>query len=101
MKRKKRFLLVIFCFLLILGWLTFFGEKGLFHLFRLKKELVRIQEENRKIEGENERLREEVKRLKSDPRAIEEIARRELGMVKEGEILYRFEVSPPVKERSP
>jgi cell division protein FtsB/cell division protein DivIC len=36
-------------------------------------------------------LREEVKRLQRDKRYIEEIARKELGMVKEGEIIYQFD----------
>ncbi len=97
MKRKKRFLIVILVFFLVLGVLSFFGEKGILHLLRLEKELARIKESNKKIEEENERLKEEVKRLKTDKRYIEEIARRELGMVKEGEIIYQFE--PPAEKK--
>ena len=77
--------------LLILGILTFFGEKGILHLLRLQKEFVRIKERNTKLEEENQKLKEEVKRLQTDKRYIEEIARRELGMVKEGEIIYQFD----------
>jgi cell division protein FtsB len=90
MKKKGLLLFFLFSFL-ILGYLTFFGEKGIFHLLRLQKELVRIQEANKKTEEENQKLREEVKRLQQDKRYIEEIARKELGMVKEGEILYLFD----------
>ena len=78
-------------FLLMFGVFAFFGEKGIFNLLRLQKEVVRIKEKNSKLEEENRQLKEEVKRLQSDKRYIEEIARKELGMVKEGEIIYRFE----------
>ena len=97
MKRKKRLLIVILVFLLILGLVSFFGEKGILHLLRLEKELVRIKESNKKMEEENEKLKEEVRRLKTDKRYIEEIARKELGMVKEGEIIYQFE--PPAEKK--
>jgi cell division protein FtsL len=96
---KKRPLLFILLFVfLVMGLLTFFGEKGILHLLRLKRELTRIQEENQRAEEENQRLREEVKRLQQEKRYIEEIARRELGMVKEGEVIYQFE-SPNDKKK--
>jgi cell division protein FtsL len=89
--RKKRVLLFILILLLLLGIFTFFGEKGIFNLLRAQKEVARIKEKNTKLEEENQKLREEVKRLKTDRRYIEEIARKELGMVKEGEIIYQFD----------
>jgi cell division protein FtsB/cell division protein DivIC len=98
--KKKRFLLLILIFLIILGSLTFFGEKGIYNLLRLRKEVARIKEKNSQLEGENQRLKEEIKRLQSDRRYIEEIARKELGMVKEGEIIYQFDPSPARKEHS-
>ncbi len=88
---KKRVLLFILIFLLILGIFTFFGEKGIFSLLSIQKEVARIKEKNVKLEEENQKLREEVKRLQTDKRYIEEIARKELGMVKEGEIIYQFD----------
>jgi cell division protein FtsL len=98
--RKKRLLLLIISVILILGFLTFFGDKGILHLLRLQKELVRIKEMNIKMEEENRRLREEVRRLQHEKRYIEEIARKELGMVKEGEIIYQFDLPTPEKEHS-
>jgi cell division protein FtsB len=89
--KKKRLLLLILISLLIFGILTCFGEKGIFQLFRLRKELVRVKGKNSNLSEENQKLKEEVKRLRSDKRYIEEIARKELGMVKEGEIIYQFE----------
>ena len=96
--RKRRILILILISLLILGSLTFFGEKGIFNLLLLRKEVVRIKEKNLRLEEENQKLKEEVKRLQSDKRYIEEIARKELGMVKEGEIIYRFDTPSKGKE---
>ena len=98
--RKKRIILFILFLFLILGFLTFFGDKEILHLLRLQKELVRIKEMNIKMEEENRRLREEVRRLQHEKRYIEEIARKELGMVKEGEIIYQFDLPTPEKEHS-
>ncbi len=98
--RKRRILILIIISLLIFGALTFFGEKGILHLLRLQKEVTRIKEKNLKLEEENQKLKEEVKRLRSDKRYIEEVARKELGMVKEGEIIYQFDTPPRGKETS-
>jgi len=89
--RKRRILLIILILFLILGLFTFFGDKGILHLIRLRKDLARIEETNHKMEEENRRLQEEVRRLQNEKSYIEEIARKELGMVKEGEIIYQFD----------
>jgi len=99
MKRKRIFLFIFFLFL-ILGILTFFGDKGILHLLRLQKELVRIKETNTQMEEENRNLRKEVRGLQYEKRYIEEIARKELGMVKEGEIIYQFDLPEDRKENS-
>jgi cell division protein FtsB len=95
--KKRRLLILILVILMILGSLTVFGEKGILQLLRLQKEFARIQAKNTELEEENQKLREEVKRLQTDKRYIEEIARKELGMVKEGEIIYQFD--SPKKEK--
>jgi cell division protein FtsL len=96
--KKKHILLLILIVLLILGIFTFFGEKGIFHLIGLQKELSRIKGINLKLDEENQNLREEINRLKNDKRYIEEIARKELGMVKENEIIYQFDTPSKEKE---
>jgi cell division protein FtsB len=98
LSKKPVFLLVLLLFL-ILGFFTFFGDKGILHLLRLQKELTRIKETNVRMEEENRRLREEVGRLQHEKRYIEEIARKELGMVKEGEVIYQFETPDTEKEK--
>lgn len=90
--KKKHFFLLALGFLLFFGIFAFFGDKGVLHLLRLKRELAGLKEGNLKMEEENRRLKEEVRRLQYDKQYIEEIARKELGLVKEGEIIYQFDL---------
>ena len=98
--KKRGILFLILVLLLILGLLTFLGDKGVLQLLRLQKELSRIKEANKGTEAENRKLREEVRRLQNEKRYIEEIARKELGMVKEDEIIYQFDPSRNDQEPS-
>ena len=98
--KKRHLLFLVLSFLFILGLFTFFGEKGILHLLHLQKELVRIKETNIKMNEENLKLKEEVRRLQQDKRYIEEIARKDLGMVKEGEVIYQFDLPETRKEPS-
>jgi len=43
---------------------------------------------------ENARFREEARRLREDPTAIEELARRELGLIRPGEKLFIIRDAP-------
>ncbi|MBI2487768.1 MAG: septum formation initiator family protein [Deltaproteobacteria bacterium] len=60
-------------------------------------EVMFLREENEKIEKKieelefaNKELEGKIKAIKSDKRYIEKIAREELGMIKEGDKVYRF-----------
>jgi cell division protein FtsB len=70
-----------------------FGDKGLFALRRAKRQHEEVASGLMQARRENARLREEVQRL-YEPSAVEEIARRELGLIKPGEILFIVKVAP-------
>jgi cell division protein FtsB len=74
---------------LMVAWLGF-GERGFIHLYRMDKERRAYAVKIQKLEQENQELLEEIHRLRSDRNYIEALGRKELGLVKEGEILYRF-----------
>lgn len=63
------------------------GEHGLAALWRARREYETVRDEVARLRAERERLREQVRRLREDPAAIEELARRELGLVRPGETL--------------
>lgn len=74
------------------------GDKGLLAMLHARKEYNQLAADIARARTENARLREEARRLREDPAAIEEIARRELGLIKPGEILFIVkDVAPPSK----
>ncbi|MFC1535463.1 septum formation initiator family protein [Thermodesulfobacteriota bacterium] len=74
---------------LIATWLTF-GERGFIHLYRMEKERQAYLEKIHKLEKANRELLEQIDRLRKDKEYIESVARRELGLVRENELIYRF-----------
>jgi cell division protein FtsB len=85
--RIGRFLFGIF---IIMVLLTIFGDRGLMDYRTLKEKEVALQEANECIVSENSELKREIGLLKGDVRYIEAVARRELGMVKQGDRVYQF-----------
>lgn len=77
---------------LMVAWLGF-GERGFVHLYQMERERASHLEKISELERENQELLEEIQRLRTDQAYIEATGRRELGLVKNEEILYRFEKS--------
>ncbi len=88
---KRFFLLAIGIVLTIIIIFTIVGEKGLVDVIRLKKEKERIVLKKKVLEAENMELSRRVELLKEDTSYIEEVARRELGMIGKDETLYIIE----------
>ena len=53
--------------------------------------IAELKSENLRIEQENIRLQKEIKQLKENLAYIEDIARKQLGLVKEDELVYQFQ----------
>ena len=75
------------------------GEKGLLETVKKRQEFQVLEQSIRRAKADNELLREEAKRLRSDPAAIEDLARRELGLIKPGEHLFILKDRPSTSER--
>ena len=89
----KRMKIVYICtaiLLITLMVLCFSGEKGFFDLKLLNQERESMIEKNRLLARENMKLFYEIQHLKNDPDYIEDVARRELGMVAGDEIILKF-----------
>lgn len=93
-------LYIVGAVLLILSLFTTFGERGLLHLWRLWGEQKKLDESNFLMQKENEILRERIHRLRHDDPYLEKIAREDLGLVRPGEIIYRFTSSESKKNRA-
>lgn len=66
------------------------GDGSLAQVRELKQQIVDQQGENEQLQERNRILEAEVMELKSGMETVEERARHELGMLKEGETLYQL-----------
>ncbi|HUV86543.1 MAG TPA: septum formation initiator family protein [bacterium] len=90
--RRRRFVFGVVAGLVLAALLAYvfvFSRHGYLRRYELASENERLQLELRELRDENARLREELSRL-DDPEAVEKLAREKLGLVKEGEQVYRF-----------
>ena len=72
-----------------------FGERGLLAILRARQDYDELSATIARQRAENARLREVARRLNDDPTAIEEIARRDLGLIKPGERVFIVKDVPP------
>lgn len=70
--------------------LRILDEQGLPRYRALKGELREVQTTNERLEREVRDLSRDVDALRNDALAIERIARDELGMIREGELVFQF-----------
>lgn len=74
---------------LILGFAVF-GDRGLLHLHKMTMQKTALATELAETESRNEELREQIVRLRGDRAYIERLARTELGMVRDDEVVFQF-----------
>lgn len=75
------------------------GDQGLVATMRARKQYNQLAANLAWLRSENAGLREEARRLREDPAAIEEVARRELGLMSQGETLFIIKDIPaPAKK---
>lgn len=82
----------LFLFLILLGlqYKLWFGEGNLLQQTKLEEQLVLQEKINDKLAARNLAVEADIAELKSGDQALEEQARFDLGMVKQGETYYQF-----------
>ena len=81
-------MVVLVAILVLLQIRLWFGEGSIAHKAELDKQLQEQQAKNQQLLERNKRIAEEVKSLKTNLGSIEEKARKDLGMIKQGETFY-------------
>jgi cell division protein FtsB len=90
-----RVLIVLLAILLVLSqYRLWFGNDSAQQAIALHQRIEEQQAENRRLAERNAALAAEVADLKSGMAAIEERARAELGMIRDGETFHQV-VAPP------
>lgn len=77
-----------------------FGERGVVRVYKAYLQKGELEETISELEQTNAELRREIDALRNDLKAIESIARRELGMVRPDELIYQFhsDEQPPLPD---
>ena len=88
-RKQSVFLSIAALALVCLLFFIIFGEHGLIDLNSLKDEKNRLVEKSEQLARKNLSLSVEIDRLKHDPKYIESVARQELGMVGEDELILK------------
>jgi len=77
-------------FLLLMALLITLGNRGFVDNYLMSKRLAQLKSQTNEITIENNELKKRILLLRNDFNYIETIARNELGMVKKGDIVYRW-----------
>ena len=80
--------LVVFIF--VMSMLIIFGKRGLVDNYAMKERLMSLKKGNQDISLENNELSKKVILLRGDLQYLEMLARNELGMVRKGDLVYRY-----------
>lgn len=90
----KKLLKIPFIVLLLAAlsaaWL-WFGKGGVVRLYRSEAERQACIERIHKLAAENQELLNEVYLLRTDMKYLESVARRNLNLIRENEVVYRFD----------
>jgi len=103
LKKNIMLVLAIMTIFLMLLFIVF-GENGITDLYHLKIEKDNLSKKNDELKKENVSFYREIERLKHDPRYVEDVARKELGVIGKDELIIKVKPKPMVsnskKERS-
>jgi cell division protein FtsB len=73
-----------------MGFLIAFGNRGLVDNYMMRERLAALKKANQDVARENRGLKKTIILLRSELPYVEMVARNELGMVKKGDLVYRF-----------
>lgn len=91
--------IIAFVLLFLLIWLQYkiwLQDGGIPEVIQLQQEVEEVKTEVQQLQERNSSLDAEVKDLKKGLDAIEERARSEMGMIKQGEVYYQV-IEPDTK----
>ena len=91
----RRSTLILLAIVALLQWPLWWGKGGWFRVWEVEGQLAEQRDANQATEARNAALDAEVRDLKSGHDAVEERARYELGLVKQGEVF----VQVPVRDK--
>ena len=71
-----------------------YARSGFARYLQLRRDVAATEVRNAHLRAENERLQREAEALRSDSRAVEKVARADLGWVRPGEVIFDLGRNP-------
>lgn len=91
---KKITLFSVVSILFLLFLLILVGDNGLLDMNKLQKGKRDLTRKNEELARENVSLYREIDRMKNDPAYLESVARQELGVIAEDEVILKVPTRP-------
>lgn len=98
-KKKRLFHFVVIVVVCACFWLLLAPGSGLLSLLRTRSELHTLENEIALLQKDNAELQQEIEKIENDPQYLEDISRREYGLLKKNEKVYDFTGKPTSKEK--
>jgi cell division protein FtsB len=73
------------------------GNRGLLETVRARRQYAEVAADLARKRRDNAQLREWARRLREDPNTIESVAREELGLIRDGEVLFILRDARPAE----
>ncbi|MEE1674446.1 cell division protein FtsB [Agarivorans aestuarii] len=94
----RSFKILLILIVLLLQYQLWFGKNSLNDYFALREQVTNHDLANQELVQRNSVLAAEITDLRSGLDAVEEHARNELGMIKQGETFYRIIPSSDIEQ---
>ena len=96
-RRYGRSILALALFLIAMH--DVFGSHGLVAMRRTQSQFKQLRGEIDRLNQENSDLSKQVHALRTDPKAVERIAREEMGLARPGEMIFKLPEPSPESQR--
>ncbi|GLR72557.1 cell division protein FtsB [Agaribacter marinus] len=88
--KHKWIALVLVVLLAMLQYRLWFGKNSIAEYKNMQSQISLMEAQNSRLKQRNQLLRADIEDLKSGLESMEERARNELGLIKQGETFYRI-----------
>ena len=99
-QQESRVIKIILAFLVVaVLWIIFAPGSGVVTLMSKRSKLETLQQETTRLQQQIDQLQKNIDRLQNDTKYLEEVARKDFGLLKRNEKVYDFSKSKPEKDK--
>ncbi len=91
--------IIVALLILALLWIIFAPGSGVVTLLSKRSKLEKLQQETTRLQQQIDQLQNNIDRLQNDPKYLEEVARKDFGLLKKNEKVYDFSKTKPEKNK--